>query len=198
MSSWREIAALPPTRTVAPTISPVSLAELKLHVRVDQADDDAILEAMLNAATAFVENRTGLRLAQQTWTQSFSGLADRLYLTGAPVSSVSSISYYDTANAAQTLTSSLYRLVAGWDGVYVEQDSDSTYPETYTRADAVTVTFVAGFGTTAGSIPDDLRQAVKLIVGHWYETREDAMPMEQRPIPNGAAALMAAHRRGWT
>lgn len=196
MASWRDIVALPPVQTVTPGTDPVSLTELRAHTRVDADDDDASLAAYVAAATRHVENLSGQRLITQTWTQSFSGLADRLYLDIAPVSAVTGITYYDTNNASQTLTSSLYRLQKAREGAYVEQDSGSTYPDTYVRADAVTVTMTAGYGAPAAT-PRELRQAIMLIAAQWYESREDAMPMESRPIPNGAMALIAPQRRGW-
>ncbi len=197
MATWQDVTALPPVRTAAPGTAPVSLAEMQMHARIDADDEDMVLGMYVNAATRHVENLSGHRLITQTWTQSFSGLADRLYLALHPVASISSVTYYDTDNASQTLTSGLYRLVKGWEGTYVAQDSDSTYPDTYVRDDAVTVTMVAGYGTAGAACPEELRHAIILIAAQWYESREDAMPMESRPIPNGAMALIAPQRRGW-
>lgn len=197
MASWQDIVALPPVQTAAPGAYPVSLTDMQKHSRIDADDDDASLGAYIAAATRHVENLAGQRLITQTWTQSFSGLADRLYLDVAPVSAITGITYYDADNASQTLTSSLYRLQKAREGVYVEQDSGSTYPDTYVRADAVTVTMTAGYGAAGSATPQELRQAIMLIAAQWYEMREDAMPMESRPIPNGALALIAPQRRGW-
>lgn len=197
MASWQDITALPPVQTAAPGAPSVSLAEMRMHARIDADDEDLVLAGYITAATRHVEKLAGHKLVTQTWTQSFSGLADRIYLHMHPVSSVSSVTYYDSDNASQTLTSTLYRLVQGWDGNYIARDSASTYPDTYERPDAVTVTMVAGYGASAGNIPDDLRHAVMLLAAQWYESREDALPMEMRPIPNGVMALVAPHRRGW-
>lgn len=192
-----DVVAMPPVQTVAPAKLAVSLPDFKQHARYDAGDDDAMLTEYLRAAQDYVEQLCGRRLIQQTWTQAFSKLDDKLRLAFAPVSSVSQITYYDTDNASQTLTASLYRLQHDYAGAYVERDTDSDYPDTYARADAVTVTFVTGYGTAAQDVPAAIRQAIMLIAAHWSEMREDAVPMDVRSIPTGAKALIATHRRGW-
>lgn len=195
--SGRDVFALPPVLSTAASVLPVSHVDLKAHTRIDADDDDAMVDIYLRGATAFVERRVGQKLITQTWTQAFSGLADKLWLAVSPVASISSVTYYDDDNASQTLTSTYYRLQNGYAGAYVERDSGSTYPTTYDRDDAVTVTMVAGHGAAPASVPYDLRQAIMLIAAHWYEIREDATPMELRSIPMGAEAIMATQRRGW-
>lgn len=52
---------------VAPTVEPVTLAELKQHVAMTHSDDDAILSLYLSAARDAVERHTGLFLSPQEW-----------------------------------------------------------------------------------------------------------------------------------
>lgn len=193
----REIMALPPVQTAGPQNPAVDLADMRQHARIDDAAEDALVQAYVASAAALVEKQSGRKLITQSWRQAFSGFADRLWLSLSPVQSITIVEYYDTANALQTLSSSLYRLQDGGGGAYVERDSDATYPDTYTRDDAVRVTVVAGYGDDSSALPPTLLQAVRLIAGLWSEEREDAVPAELRAIPMGATALIAVERRGW-
>lgn len=173
---------------------PVSLAEAKLFLRVNVTDDDALITALISAATDWVQKKTGRQLVtatlQQQW-DSFPSVwypprivsqatGQRLYFAGMtaalltldrlPVQSVTSVTYYDTNNAQQTVSSATYftdlvfnppRIVPvdAWPSVYLG------------RPNAVQCTFVAGYGV-AGTVPEMLRTAVKMLVSHWYENRE--------------------------
>ncbi|ODR98420.1 hypothetical protein AUC68_08240 [Methyloceanibacter methanicus] len=58
------------------------------------------------------------------------------------------------------------------------------------------VAFVAGFGDAAADVPQPIRQALLLLVAHWFERRE---PVELGPGPQGvpavAAGLLQPYRR---
>ena len=46
---------------------PVTLAEAKLHLRVDSTDEDTLITALITAATEMCEQKTGRAIMQQTW-----------------------------------------------------------------------------------------------------------------------------------
>ncbi len=50
------------TLTVPPAGEPLTLAEAKLHLRVDLSDDDALITALISAAREQAEFLTGQRL----------------------------------------------------------------------------------------------------------------------------------------
>ena len=58
---------------------------------------------------------------------------------------------------------------------------------------AVTITFVAGYGA-ADQVPDEAKHAIKLILGHLYENREDVSTAPLRAIPQGARNLLWPNR----
>ncbi len=188
-----------PTRTVAPSVTPVSLAELKSAARIDHSYEDDFLTDAINAATAHYDGYAGAlgrALVTQTWTQTYPGLWRRMDLPLAPVQSITSITYYDTAGDQQTLTSSLYRLQAGDGWPYVEQDADAEYPATDTRDAAVTITFVAGYGD-ASDVPDPIRQAIKILAVHLNGPGRDAVAFGGvSTVPMGCDMLTAPYRRG--
>jgi len=106
-----------------------------------------------------------------------------------------SVVYRDLDDDAQTLDPGAYILLpsAGCDGVV--RATDAAWPATATRPDAVTVTFSAGYATAA-DVPAAIKQAMLLMVGFWYETREDAtIGAAVHAIPLSADRLLAPYRR---
>lgn len=55
------------TRTVAPTLEPVSLADAKLWCRVDNTAEDSVITALVQAAREQVESDMGRQFVSQTW-----------------------------------------------------------------------------------------------------------------------------------
>ena len=153
---------------------PVTLPEAKDHLRVDATADDALIRRLIGAATTFVETRLGRQLVNATLKLELDEFpANELWLPRPPLSSVSSIKYYDTGNTQQTLASSEYEVDASSEPGRVRPTAASSgWPSTYDRLNAVEILFVAGYGATTETVPEDIRQAILFVVGHWYENRE--------------------------
>ncbi|MCG3168189.1 MAG: hypothetical protein POELPBGB_03989 [Bacteroidia bacterium] len=178
----------------------MTTAEAKTHCRVDISDDDALIDRLITAARRRVEHDSLHALLTQTWELVLGGFpdADRIELPYPPLQSITSVTYVDSAGASTTWSSSNYhadtdstpgRLVAAY-GV-----SWPTFtPRPYS---AVRVRYVAGW-TAADSVPAELRQAVLLLVGHWYEQREAVLVgnagVGAVPLPLAYDALIADYR----
>ena len=169
-------------RTVAPTSYPLSLPEVKAHLRITAADEDALLAGYIAAATQSIEQYTGLGLMLQTWTQTFPAFAARMDLARRPLLSagspetVAAVSYLDSAGASQTLDPALYRVTGvGSDQVpgAIRLAYGASWPAAYADEEAVTVTYTVGYGITPSSVPEIIRQAIMQTVGDWYAFREN-------------------------
>jgi uncharacterized phiE125 gp8 family phage protein len=194
---------LAPVRTVEPAITPVSLADVKAQLRVDHTDDDMMIGALLLAATERFDGWTGILgrcLVEQTWRQEFACFSGCLRLPLAPVLSVDSITYFDGENAQQTLDTSVYALFADTLGPYVGSKPDQSWPGSYSRRDAISVTFKAGYATTQAqgetpaqsTVPEPIKLAMILQVKLNYDPLEPAVRESyQRAID----ALVAPFRR---
>ncbi len=185
---------LKPVRTVAPAAAVVSLDLAKQHCRIDHDDEDMTIRAYVDAATDAIDaygGMSGRALITQTWQQDFDGFFDwrsknagifnptdrapYLRLPVGDAQAISSITYYDTNNAQQTLATSVYTLMQDAIGPYVTLQSGQTWPSTVIRDDAVRVTWTAGFGADSDSVPAKYRQAILLLVAQWYENRENVL-----------------------
>lgn len=187
---------LSPVRTSAPADTPVSLTEVKAHCRVDGTDSDTVLTLLLAAAVSHLDGWTGILgrcMVTQSWRQDFCGFASPLRLPLGPVASVTSVSYYDADNAlVAALSSDVWVLRYDALGAYVDLKTDQSWPSSYARADAVSVTYVAG--TAAAGVPAALKAAILLMVSHWNENRE-AVAGSMSEVPMSASALIAPFRR---
>ena len=194
---------LAPIRVTPPDITPVSLADVKAHLRVDHTEDDAMIGALLTAATERVAGWSGILgrcLVELTWQQDFSCFADCLRLPLAPALSVDSSTYFDGENAQQTLDASVYALFSDSRSPYVGLKPDQSWPGSYSRRDAISVTFKAGYATTPESgelpaqsaVPEPIKLAIILQVKLNYDPLEPAVRESyQRAID----ALVAPFRR---
>lgn len=186
-----------PIRVAAAETTPVSLEEVKAHLRIDHPDQDAVIVALITAATAHLDGWTGVlgrALVAQTWRMAMDAFpGDTITIPLGPVTSVESIKYTDTAGAEQTVPTADYEV----DLYPVEARicvGDNGWPSTDDVVNAVRVEWVAGYAT-ADDVPDDLKNAILLLVGHWYEHREAATMSPATEIPMGVPALIAPYRR---
>jgi len=161
--------------SVQPTVEPVSVAELKEHLRIDFSDDDVQLAAMIKAARATVENKINRALITRTYIGYLDNFPSGrvVYVPYPKLQSVTTLKYYDTANVLQTLSATYYAVdVASDPGRIILKDGYS-WPSNYYDGNAVVITFKAGYGDDADDVPQDLRHAVLLYAGWLYQNRED-------------------------
>lgn len=161
-----------------PSLEPVTVAEVKQYLRIDGDDDDALLGVLITAARTWVETYTRRALITQTWDQRFPvfPVARRpLYLTKAPVQSVTSITYVDDDGATQTWATTNYtlRTFAGQTAgrAWIEVTDDTTTPSVDSNTEyPVIVRTVCGYGLAA-AMPAGLKAALYVLLADLYENR---------------------------
>lgn len=106
-------------------------------------------------------------------TTRFDGTTgNEIWLPRAPLQTVDSITYVDGAGAVQTLAPSAYLVDAISEPARITPAPDTTWPSTQARANAVTVTFTAGYGTTGAAVPVGIQHWILLMTATLYENRE--------------------------
>lgn len=176
---------LPTVVSVQPSSEPVSLLEAKAQCRVDGTDSETELNIYIGAAREFVEAYTGTRLVSQTVLMQGRDFDDLAALPDAPVISVSSVKYLDTAGVEQTLSTDVYEVVTTGLSPHIRLKIDQSWPSLRDASDAVRVTAVCGYG----SLPEPIRAAILLIISSWFDSRSVG------PVPEGAMSLLANYRR---
>jgi uncharacterized phiE125 gp8 family phage protein len=156
-----------------PTLEPVTLAEAKRQANVVASDEDSLLTALIVAARELVEQDTSRALLTQTWALKLHDwFVDKLELPRAPLQSVTSIKYLDSAGVEQTLPASYYDVDTHREPGVIWRDEDAVWPLVSDDANAITITYKAGYGDAAAACPGRAKQAILLLVGHWYRVRE--------------------------
>lgn len=149
--------------TSAPAGELLSLDEAKRHLRLYGSDLDDEVTSLIRAARDYCE-RFAARTLRGTVTRTIKlerWWCDELELPYPPILAVTGITYYDASNVSQTLATSNYYVELSTDhGGCVEWAFNPTIPIVYTREDAITVTYTAGY-SSLDSIPPVAVQAMK-------------------------------------
>ena len=168
----------------APASEPLDLATTKLHCRVDGNDDDALITALIVAAREQAEHETGRALVTQTWELVHDAFPEAFTLRKAPIQSVTSLKYLDSATGAeQTLDPADYLLDKDSEPGYVVPAYGKAWPETWPVPNAVRVRYVCGYGNAA-AVPVAIKQWMLLSIGTMYAQRETLIAGQAASLPD--------------
>jgi uncharacterized phiE125 gp8 family phage protein len=174
---------------------PVTLSEAKLHLKVDDTDDDDLIEQLLSAATTFCEkfqNRTYLNRTRYLYLDAFPD--EMILVPNPPLVSVTSIVYVDTDGTDQTWASSNYEVDNTSEPGRITPAYNVSWPSARSVTNAVTVEYIAGYGAGTADTPDDVKNAIKLLVAHWYDHREAVSDVQMIEAPLGVKSLLWSSR----
>lgn len=182
----------------APASEPVSVSDLKTHLRIDAATEDAYLPTLIAAARQTVEERAWRALFTQTWDLTLDRwpTGRSIRLPKPPLQSVTYVKYTDEDGVQQTLSSDGYVVDTAGEPGQIVLKSDQSWPsDTLQVTSAIVVRFVCGW-TSVGSIPPALVHAVRLLAGDYYENREATLVgagLASTALPFGVDALVQMH-----
>lgn len=205
-----------------PAAEPVTLDEAKAHLRVQVADDDALITGLIIAARRLVEARLNRSLISTTWDYFLDafpwgggyfnrairangpdpgnpnwlpGFVQPVVLPRPPLLSIVSVLYVDMAGVSQSLDFSGFVVSLGSPGG-IAPAFTTQWPQVQPRPDAIAIRFTAGYGATAASVPETIKLAMKMLIGAWYENREAAQPGALAAVPFAVDALLASEEYG--
>ena len=176
------------------------LTEIKNHLRYPYDDqDDNIQLIYLPTARKRVEELTNRQLVTASMELSLDRFpcgTDPILIPRAPLQSVESIVYVDSAGEEQTLDAERYVVDANHEPGRVFPAYGTSWPSTRERTSGgtVKVTFTAGY---TNGYPAELFQAMLLLVGHYFYHRE-AVTMGATPkeVPRAVEDLCEAFSYG--
>lgn len=157
----------------APTAEPVTLTEVKAHLRISGTDEDALLAIYITAAREFIESYTNRALMPQTVKQYYNRFpTDAIELRLTPVTDVTSVKYKDTSGSQQTVSAADYQKNIISQPAYIRPVT--SWPETDCSENNVVIEFVAGHADQS-SVPAKIKEVILLLIGEMYENRENTV-----------------------
>lgn len=183
------------TRTIAPTVPLLTIAEARAQCRIDQSDEDAIMATYIQAATDVAEGYLHRGLLTQTWTLGLEDWFDECYLpSAAPLQSITSVKYRATSGTLTTLASTYYITDTIAQPGSLMRAPDVTWPALQAdRENRIEVTYVVGW-TRAVDVPAAIRLGALLLVEQFYANRGGDPKFD---LPPAVQALWAPHRVWW-
>jgi len=174
---------------VPPVYEPVSVDELKEHLRLNIDDENSLLAEYISAARLLAEDYTGRQFMTATWKAYFDYWPD--FLPKSPTQAVSEILYYDTSNVQQELTT--FDLDNTCDPARL---MISNKPSLGSRKPSVIITLECGYDEVYKPFPPTLKHAIMLLASDYYMHRTAHLPTlgTVRQIPYGLQAVLSHYK----
>jgi uncharacterized phiE125 gp8 family phage protein len=164
------------TIVTPPTGYPVTLAEMKTHLRVDTTSEDGFINSLVMQATNQVENILNRKLVTQTWKYFLDAWPDgnSFELPFGKLQSVTSVKYKDSAATEYTMASGDYIVDTDSDPGRVVLDYGVSWPsETLLPSNPIYIQFVCGYGAHTVKTLTNASNAAPIVVSvgtHGYTT----------------------------
>lgn len=183
--------------TTAPASEPVSLAELKLSLRITDTAQDSLLTQYISDARDMAERYTGRKFMEQTitsytdawreaggewwsgWRQGHVGYIGQsqkaICFDWAPAISITSVVTIDSSNSETAYSSANYYL-ENFDNdkpSVLRFNDGASLPADLRDENAWKIVWKAGYGTATTDVPASIRRAILMLAGHLYENRGD-------------------------
>jgi len=167
----------------------ITLADLKEHLRVDHNDENTLITALRNAAIAWIEDYCNTRLSAVTAVGYMDCFYNARFPVG-PVNSITSVTYKDTAGTTQTLAAAKYWYdIKSKNARITFDNAPELYDDTF---NAVQVNMNLGYADA--DIPQPITHAIRLMVGHLYENRQQVTRQNMHDLPLGIHSLVSPYR----
>lgn len=187
------------TVVTAPAIEPLSLSEAKDQLSYSHDHQDRLIGSLITAARVYCETVTGRAFITQTLrltADAFPAYDGEFRLPRPPLLTVTNVQYTDTAGATQTVTAANYVVDATSLPGRIALAYGETWPtDAIQEIGAVRVNYTAGYGATAASVPETIKHAMRLLIGHWFVNRE-AVGQVGGPLELAVKSLLGSEWSG--
>jgi uncharacterized phiE125 gp8 family phage protein len=185
-------------RETAPATEPVTLAQAKDQLRVTHDDEDTLIGRLVSVAVAHFDatGALGRAMITQDWAQWEPQSPGYVRLDMGPFQSLVSVEYYDADGVLQTADLADFETRLKNDFVICRPKENAEWPNADDRDDAIKITYRVGYGD-ADDVPENVKHAILLLVGHLYENRESSTEAALKELPMGIEFLLNNERVGW-
>ncbi len=172
----------------------VTATQAKAHIRVSASDDDTLITSLCVAARERAEEYLGryilLRTVDAAWDVMPSDVALELPRS-FPLVSVTSVKWYDDADASTTVSASTYHVDDYAEPGRIVLTEGSVWPDQgdVRTTNGLVVRYICGLVRT--SVPEAISSAVKEIVRSLYDVDDDP---SGEMLPPMAKRLLAPYK----
>ncbi|MDR3591578.1 MAG: head-tail connector protein [Negativicutes bacterium] len=153
----------------------MTLSEAKLYLRVEDevTDDDTRIGDMITSAREYCEGYQNRAYLQQSWEVSFDHWPERIFnIPLPPLQEITAIICTDKDGIEATIDSDSYLVDTKSTPGRVALKSGQKWPSVaLAPISGFRVEFTAGY-ESAETVPKRIKQAMLLLIGHWYLNRE--------------------------
>ena len=205
--------------TTAPSVEPVTLAEVKAHLRLgNNISEDALLTQLITDARDIAERYTGRKFITQTLTgyasQSYGG--DEPFWDGVRVGSIDHLNTWtreislgwgnaQSVTSFETVDKDNTEIAYASTNYYLDNFDDDAIPAIKLNNDAdgfgvlryensLKIVWVAGYGDSSTDVPAGIRRGILQLVGHTYANRGDCTEPSQCVNSAGASGMLSSFR----
>ncbi|MCG8004687.1 MAG: hypothetical protein JAY88_14705 [Candidatus Thiodiazotropha lotti] len=153
-------------------MEPLSLQEAREHLSDPPEEDNGQINSLITAGREEAEFVTGRALITQGISMSFDEFGAEMLLPRPPLQSVTAVKYLDADGNQQTVNQSVYQVGTNTTPGRILLLPGQVWPETMDIPGAITVEFVAGYGDDADSVPEIIRQGIRLFLTKHYDLEQ--------------------------
>lgn len=182
------------------TVEPITVSELKAHLRITGTDHDDMLEAIIPVARSRAElfTKRYLRVGATAKAAIYRLYLDKfpkiIQIYQAPVVEISSIYYYNSGGVLTLLDPAEYNTDIISEPARIAEAYSKSWPTIRDRIHSVYVQFTSGY-QLAASVPDQIKQGILMIAAHLFENPSDVVTGTQvNSIPQSSEWLLTDFR----
>jgi len=178
-----------------PGAEPITLVDAKQFLRVEHDDDDDLIASLIAGARIHIETQTRRALITQNWrlTRDTWPATGCVALLPVPVQTLDAVRVHELDGTSFAPDLSGFTLDKG-DAPARLAFVHGAPPEPRWPVAGIEIDITCGYGDPE-DVPEPLRQAIRMLVAHWYENRGIVAAVDKvLVLPQGAAALIAPYR----
>lgn len=187
---------MPASLITAPATEPVSLDELKTHLRYESEAEDSLLERLIATARAHTEAATRRVMISQVWRAYLDRwpAKRKVLLPISPVAEIAEVRVFNDAGEPSVISPSSYSLDAARTPSNLILQAAILAPTAY--ANGIEIDMVCGYGNAA-DVPTPLREAVLRLAAQWFEQRVETGRLTLSLPSSTIEALVSPYRVIW-
>jgi uncharacterized phiE125 gp8 family phage protein len=189
------------TLLVGPTVEPLDLAEVKKALKFTPTSEDTLLDVWIAAARQHFEEQTGRQVmtARRSRRLACAPSQREIELPFPPLQEVIGVTTDDENGDPVTFDAAEYDVVLANNGPTCPRGRIRLKPgAAWPTGGPITIEYLCGYGDAPGAVPELVRGALHLLVGHFHKFRSEVQEVDPgkslAQLPFGASAILSAFK----